>query len=163
MRLPPSLTYYAPLPLSVAAIRDEAFFKCSLEHVTIPASVREIGFSAFAHCHDLKSAIVPTTTTLHEDAFYNSPTTVTRQTAEEMEAAAKVRRSLRSCGGGGVGSCAVRIVCGEQGGGGEGSGRAERPCPPSPSPLPLSASLTLYAAPSLPPPWSPHALLPPLP
>ena len=82
------------IPASVTQIGMYAFAYCdALQHVSIPASVTEIEAFAFADCPALKSVIVPSTATIDEDAFYESPTTVTRLTPEVM----KVR--VARCGG----------------------------------------------------------------
>ena len=86
------------IPASVTKIGYCAFAECPLHHIDIPASVTYIGVQAFGFCRVLKSAIIPTTARIHECAFHeSSPTSITRQTPEEMEATARRWRG-QMCG-----------------------------------------------------------------
>lgn len=60
------------LPESVTMIDEAAFNGCSLESITLPASVRTIGVNAFAYCSSLQSVTFlgnACQNTIGEDAF----------------------------------------------------------------------------------------------
>ena len=58
---------------SVTSIREFAFYYCNrLKTVTIPKTVRTIGYSAFHECTSLESVIIPNTIlTIENSVFYN--------------------------------------------------------------------------------------------
>ena len=66
------------IPTSVTSIAKETFRKCkSLTSVTIPNSVTSIGDRAFEGCEDLESITINGNPKIGEDAFLNTPVTVT--------------------------------------------------------------------------------------
>ena len=64
----------------VTSIGNNAFYCCALKSVTIPDSVKSIGYGAFNNCGSLESAVIPNgVTTIDDYAFYwcSSMTSVT--------------------------------------------------------------------------------------
>ncbi len=59
-------------PETVISIEEKAFFRCSLEELTLPGNLEFIGKDAFAYCSNIKTVTIPKTIKqIDEYAFYN--------------------------------------------------------------------------------------------
>lgn len=59
------------IPNSVAGINDRAFGGSSIQNITIPDSIRWIGYQAFRNCTLLQNVVVPISVdVIHGEAFY---------------------------------------------------------------------------------------------